>query len=238
MPQKELTEILLDVPVMLKEGVFTDDEKEILLSKNLFHQYAFSEWKKYYLLHYYGNLIRSVEKIAIDKKMKNFLEIGCGTASTTIYLSKNKCVNYSLGLDINSARIQVAKKRIKWHNVNMCEVKTASALDLQIEDKFDLIYSMFAYELIKPLDTVLEQTIKVLTHNGHVVLDMANPGYSGYSRDHFSKRDFDYIVNFFTNKGFTVDIEYQSFLAGIDPTGLFKKNISLNKAVRVHAYRI
>jgi len=237
MPQNKLTEILFDAPVMVKEGVFNDEELNTITSKHLFHQYAFSVWKKYYLLFHYGNLIRSVENIAKENNLKRSLEIGCGTASTSIYLAKRQFIAYSLGLDINSERIRLAEKRIKWHRADRCEVKKASALDMQNESTFDLIYSMFAFELIKPLEAVLKQTLKNLSKRGHIVLDLANPSYIRNSRKHFSKSDFDFMVQFFLNHGLTVKTEYHSLLTGIDPTGLLKKSAAYNKAVRVHAYR-
>ncbi|MCC5931465.1 MAG: class I SAM-dependent methyltransferase [Cyclobacteriaceae bacterium] len=237
MSKIELYNVLLDMPDMFKKDIFSETEKKEILKKYLFHRHAFSSWKKYYVKKYYGNLIISLEKIAHKKKASSFLEIGCGTASTSLYLAGKNYMSYCRGIDLEKIRINIAKKRAVWHGVDNCDMINCSALEMPEDQKFDLVYSMFAFELIKPLEPLLRKTEKVLSERGDVVLDMDNPMlYNGQKRQE-KEQSISRMIDFFKSKDFEVSIEYHSILTGLDITGLLKKGKQINKCIRLHFFR-
>jgi len=236
MKESSVYDILLDMPQMYKDGVFNAEEQKWIESKNLFHTYAFSYWKKYYLLLHYGNLISSLEKILQERtEPVHFLEVGCGTASTSVYLSKNICVKSATGLDLNEGRIRIAKKRIQWHEAKKCDVFVKDIFDFIPKKKFDVIYSLAAFELMKPYSDVLAKLHSFLVPEGEIILDMANPFYVKNTGKYLSKEDVRFINEFFRKHGFAVKKEYHSFLTGLDKTGNIKKLKEINNCIRIHA---
>jgi len=73
---------------------------------------AFSKWKKYYLLWHYRKLIKKLENLSQKNNSKSYLEIGCETGSTTIYFAKKESISLSVGIDIDTLRLQFAQKRV------------------------------------------------------------------------------------------------------------------------------
>lgn len=232
-----IEEILSDAPDLFKEALFNEEEKNEILKKYLFHKYAFSKWKKYYLFWHYGNLIKELEKLTVKKQSKTFLEVGCGTGSTTIYFAKKESISLSVGIDLDPLRLQIAKKRAGWYHSDRCEFIEKNFLDIELNQTFDTIYSMAAFELIQPREDALKIIVSLTGKNGQIILDMANPYNRMSKTKHVTKDDLKYISSFFKDNGFNIHINSHSVLTGIDPTGMLKKNPYLNTFIRLHAYK-
>jgi len=236
---KSLTieEILSDAPGMFNEGLFNEEEKNEILKKYLFHKYAFSKLRKYYLFWHYGNLIKELETLSLKNHSKTFLEVGCGTGSTTIYFAKKESISKSVGVDIDTLRLQIAKKRAAWYKADQCEFFEKDFLDIELSRTFDTIYSMAAFELIQPREDALKKLISFTGNNGQIILDMANP-YNRKSRTkHVTKDDLKYISSFLKDNGFNIHVNFQSVLTGIDPTKISTKVPYLNTFIRIHAFK-
>ena len=160
--------ILTDAPTLFKEGLFNEEERNEILKKYLFHKYAFSQWKKYYLTRHYGSLIKDLEKLSEINRSKTFLEVGCGTGSTTIYLAKKDSISHSVGIDIDSLRLKIAKKRADWYKAERCELIEKNFLHIKLSQTFDTIYSMAAFELIQPRKEALNIIASLTAKNGQI----------------------------------------------------------------------
>lgn len=235
MKNKSINEILLDIPKMMEQGMFNKAEEELLMYPNLYHYQAFSPWMKYYLLLRYGNLIESLGDTVRNKNVTSFLEIGSGTGGTCIYIALNNQVDECLGVDLNEISVGIAKKRVKWHKAKKCKLVNKNFLEFNSSKKFNLIYSMAAFELIKPIDEALKKLVSMVSENGTIVLDMANPYHFKYKRKYLTTDDLQFMLNFFKENGFKVTKEYHSLLTGVDFTGLLKKNSKINKTIRIQA---
>jgi ubiquinone/menaquinone biosynthesis C-methylase UbiE len=232
-----IEEILSDAPGLFKEGLFNEEEKNEILKKYLFHKYAFSKWKRYYLFWHYGSLIKELEKLSEKNRSKTFLEVGCGTGSTTIYYAKKASISLSVGIDIDALRLQIAKKRASWYNADCCEFIENNFLHIELSQSFDTIYSMAAFELIQPREDALKKMVSLTGKNGQIILDMANP-YNRKSKSKYAtKDDLKYISSFFKDNGFNININFQSVLTGIDPTNITTKVPYVNTFVRLHAFK-
>ena len=108
--KKNIKDILLDAPKLLGYGVLNKDEEVLLYAPFLYHKFAFSRVKKYYLIWHYGSLLTSLEQVSKKAAILSFLEVGCGTGSTSIYMAKKVYVKKVTGLDLDPIRIQIAKK--------------------------------------------------------------------------------------------------------------------------------
>lgn len=230
-----IEEILLDAPALFKENLFNEEEKNEILKKYLFHKFSFSNWKKYYLIWHYGSLIKKLDKLSKKNRSETFLEVGCGTGSTTIYFAKKETISLSVGIDIDTLRLQIAKKRAKWYNADHCEWIEKNFLDVEIGKTFDTIYSMAAFELIQPREEALNKIVSLTSKRGQIILDMANP-YNRFSRTkHVTKGDIESISSFFSENGFNTNINSHSVITGIDPTSFASKIPYLNTFIRIHA---
>jgi len=235
MPKKCINDILLDVREMIDKNLFNQREIDALMSPFLFHRLAFEPLKKHYLLNHYGSLIDSLHTYSNNEEKSSFLEIGCGTGSASLFLASKNDRLYSTGIDLNSTRIDIAKKRKKWHNIKNCMFLNENFLEFKADEKFDLVYSLAAFELIKPQEAALEKLNNLLGVDGIVILDMANPYFFNNSRNQLKHHDVQKIENFFHSNGYDVSKEYQSIVTGLIPLRLLKHNSSINTTIRIIA---
>jgi len=135
--------------------------------------YNFSKSAKYYDIiqdtAYFNKSAKFVSKILKKFKVKNILELGCGTGLYLGPLSKNFKID---GLDIGKDVLDVARKKckVKLHKKDMT--------NFQIKKKFDAILCMNTSLLYLPNYQKIEKTIKNvnrhLTPNGFFLLDLPN----------------------------------------------------------------
>ena len=235
MSKKCINDILLDVREMSDKKLFNQKEIDALMSPYLFHRLAFNPLKKFYLLNHYGSLIDSLMTYLNMNNQSSFLEIGCGTGSASLYLASKNDRLHSTGIDLNSTRIDIANKRKNWHDIKNCSFIIENLLDFKTENKFDLIYSLAAFELIKPQEAALEKLNSLAGVEGTVILDMANPYYLNNSRNQLKQDDVQKIEGFFQSNGYDIFKEFHSITTGLIPLKYLKQNPSINTTIRIVA---
>ena len=79
-----------------------------------------------------------IKKLILEFKPKSILEIGCGSGRFTKILSELTEFEKYLALDISQGQIDSAKKYV---NNNKISFQCTKIQDLDIDDKFDLVFS-------------------------------------------------------------------------------------------------
>lgn len=232
----KISEVLLDAPRLFNEHIFSEDEKKTVLAKGLNHYQAFSPVYKYYLLMRYGVLLKTLEKMINERNASNYLEIGCGTGNTCIYLAKNTSVNIT-GVDLNDDRLSVAKKRMNYYGFSDFTFYHQNFLEFDTKSCFDFTYSLAAFEAINPKNNSVRKLLDLCASRCTVVLDMINPSYVRYNRRYFTEDQLLYMMKSFQNEGFTTRVEYLSVLTPMDITGISKRMKYLQNSVRLIAVR-
>lgn len=232
-----ITTVLFDTPKQVQKGLFSDEEKNELMNTGLYHYQAFSWWKRLYMLARYGYLMKELCKIARQVKPAVFLEIGCGTAGTSILIQKENLAEKSVGIDLNETRVDIANKRATWHNIKDYSFLKGDFLEFSSVNKAELIYSLAAFELIQPKQGALKKLLSLCNEKSVIVLDMANPYMKKYRGNYLRKADISELEKFFRVNGFRVDKEFYSFFSAFGITKFLKRNPSIHKTLRLIIYR-
>jgi len=123
----------------------------------------------------YNNFIDSSEKVALlfNKKINDFLEIGCGTGLVSEALSPY--FNNGIGIDISNNMIIEAKKK-NIQNINFYQ-KSLFNLTKDTDGSFDLIVSrgiLVSHYGINYLSEILDKLFSLTKKNGYVIFDFLN----------------------------------------------------------------
>lgn len=115
-------------------------------------------------------------KIIKKKRIKNLLDIGCGTCSHLI--SMNNIYINSVGIDSNPQMISIAKSKIKKKKIKNIKLYNSDVTNFKTKSKFDLITSMFHVVNYltkkKEIEKFFYLSSKSLTQNGILLFDFWN----------------------------------------------------------------
>ncbi len=234
---KIIREVLLDAPEFIENSNLNQQEMEELMAKGLNHFQAFSPIYKYHLLLRYGVLLTKLDERIGKFGCNSYLEIGCGTGNTIIYLRKKGLVDRITGLDINPIRVEITKKRLRWHKVKYCELLIEDFNHFLPSNQFDFIYSLAAFEAINPKKQSMKKLLEIASPRCQIILDMANPGFIRHKAKYISKDNILMMENVFRDNDFIVSKEYYSFFSPIDIFGITKNIKQLHKTIRLIAIR-
>ncbi len=141
---------------------------------NMKKELLYMDLAKYYdLIYYWKNykkeseaLLELISKYSKSKK-RDLLEVGCGTGHHLKYLkSKFKCV----GTDINQGILNIAKEKNKG-----VSFKKADMINMELNQKFDIIISMFSsigyVKTLSNLKKTLQNFSKHLKSGGIIIIE-------------------------------------------------------------------
>ncbi len=132
-------------------------------------------WNKtdYYIQAQQGSLQTDHFGMVLLKKVaaevNSILDLGCGDGTRLNWvITKNQ---KHLGIDISPTAIKIAQKQFPKLNF-----KCADIANLQLNQKFELIYSAFVLEHLQSPQKFLDQAISLLSDNGYLLLIAPNYG--------------------------------------------------------------
>jgi|GEM_PF-3415260 len=104
----------------------------------------------------------------LPAKKHRLLDIGCGTGNFLRKLASN--FNYSEGVDISSASIAIARKRLK--SVKGVKIHCGNVIDIALTHKLDLVNigELFVYLNDKDIVNVLKKIRYFIEDNGVITL--------------------------------------------------------------------
>jgi len=237
MIDKAVREVLLDAPKIIKNSNFNQQEKKELMSKGLNHHQAFSTIHKQHLLFRYGKLLSSLKNRINAFDCERYLEIGCGTGNTILFLRKKDLVKHITGVDINPVRIKIAKMRLEIHELNQCEFIINDFFEFEPKNTFDFIYSLAAFEAFQPKSKSMQKLIDVASPRCQIVLDMANPWFFKHKAKYIKREDITFMEQFLRKNNFEVKSEFYSFFSVFDVLNFTKKAKKLHNTIRLIGIR-
>lgn len=143
----------------------------------------YQEFAKYYDIFYQNKNYQKEVNFLLNfiKKSDCILDVGCGTGNHAELLQKYNRID---GIDLNKEMITIAKNKL---NGNLY---IQSILDININQKYDIIISMFAVinhlKDTKELEVALTNLKKHLNKDGSIIIDLHNPKSSGEKVDEFN----------------------------------------------------
>ena len=137
---------------------------------------------------YYDNFYKNKNYHKETEFLKSFInqddkiiDIGCGTGLHASLLQQN---GFQVdGLDLNKEMLDIAKTRV-YSNLYLQDV-----LDISLNQKYDIIISMFAVlnhlKDTQELEKALMNLKNILTDGGKIIIDLHNPQSSGSKTDSY-----------------------------------------------------
>ena len=137
---------------------------------------------------YYDNFYKNKNYVKETEFLKDFInqndkiiDIGCGTGLHASLLQQD---GFQVdGLDLNKEMLDIAKTRIS------SNLYLQNVLDININQKYDVIISMFAVlnhlKDTRELEKALINLKKILTDEGKIIVDLHNPQNSGCKKDSY-----------------------------------------------------
>ncbi len=143
----------------------------------------YKEFAKYYDMFYKNkNYVKETEflKKFINQDDK-IIDIGCGTGLHASLLQQN---GFKVdGLDLNKEMLDIAKTRV--HS----NLYLQNILDININQKYDIIISMFAVlnhlKDTQELEKAFMNLKNILNDKGKIIIDLHNPQNSGSKTDSY-----------------------------------------------------
>jgi ubiquinone/menaquinone biosynthesis C-methylase UbiE len=144
-----------------EKSINTDDD-DILVIDNPKTQVEF-------FYNEYNKIIESkIKSFFIDRSAKDLLEVGCGRATASIYLSKKLGLNISVS-DYSEAALEVAKKNMNKYNVKGESFK-ADLYELPFSDNsYDVVISLGVMEHIDDPYIAYKEMKRVLRPDGLMI---------------------------------------------------------------------
>jgi 2-polyprenyl-3-methyl-5-hydroxy-6-metoxy-1,4-benzoquinol methylase len=104
-----------------------------------------------------NRLVKSILAYIPEKKLRGarLLDFGCGGGSSTVILGRSFPESKIVGVDLNEARLEIARARKKYYNFNDRILFSASANSNSLPDKigmFDFIVLNAVYEHLLPTE--------------------------------------------------------------------------------------
>ena len=110
------------------------------------------------------------------KKVNKILDLGCGTCSHLIALTK--FCKHSIGIDANKQMVKIANIKIKKNKIKNIKVINKNILDFNSKSKFDVIFSLFhVVNYLAGKDEISKffyLVSKTLNKNGILIFDFWN----------------------------------------------------------------
>jgi ubiquinone/menaquinone biosynthesis C-methylase UbiE len=142
---------------------------------------AYNNWSQQYDSN--ENKTRDLEAYALKAILcgidfKNVLEIGCGTAKNTVWLTKK--AKQVTAVDLSEEMLAKAKTKINTNAVLFIQADITAQWDFT-EKNYDLVTFSLVLEHIQNLDHIFSEASKILITGGHIYIGELHPfkQYSG-----------------------------------------------------------
>ena len=145
--------------------------------------YGYKRWERNPVAKFdYQCTKKSIIKFLDKSAYKNSLEIGCGPGTWTSILKKYS--NFVTAVDISETMISQAKKDVNESNIDFinCDVTK-----FEIDKKFDLIFSIRAFEYFPQQEEFIKKCFKMLNDGGKLFVITKTKASYWYGRTKIRK---------------------------------------------------
>lgn len=151
---EKLVESKIHYDMLIDEGIdFVKDSKVL----------------KHYMKNWDGDLFYNALELNSNK---NVLEVGVGTGRVALEVL-NKGVKSFAGIDLSDRTIKKAKENLIKYEKMFC-LKVCDVNDLDIENAFDVVYSVLTLIHIKDKERALRNMVNSLKKGGIIVISLTN----------------------------------------------------------------
>lgn len=184
--------------------------------------YGYRRWQKNAVARFdYDATKRAVVNFLKNKELNSVLEVGCGPGTWTSFLAEHS--KKVTAIDISSTMLEQAREKIKSKNVTFVN---GDISELIIKEKFDLLFSIRAFEYFDKQEAFIMNSFNLLNDGGEIFIITKTKGSYWYGRSkirsvlkkifpflfyyetkELSKKHFDNLANFEQNRLFTHEMK-------------------------------
>ncbi len=145
--------------------------------------YKYRRWQKYPSGQFdYAATERAIKKFLQNVNVENALEVGCGPGTWTGFLLEH--TKNLLAVDISDTMINEAKKNIADENVSF---RNIDIMNFDEDRKFDLIFSIRAFEYFPQQIEFIKKAYEMLNENGRLFIITKTKASYWYGRSKIRK---------------------------------------------------
>lgn len=170
----DIENYLNNLNLEIEAGLYEKSELTLLLTRKLYGRYLSFKNKQFFLYHFIPLWEYSIKKIFNYKKEPNVLDLGCATGTSSFLFSSMGAK--TIGVDLQEELISICNKR---KNIYTKSYKNFEGSYFQSDvflfpyenyAPFDVIFSLFAFNLMQPSKKLIEKIIPSLTDGGIIII--------------------------------------------------------------------
>lgn len=175
---------LQNIEVEINRGLFSKNEIK-LLTAALYGDFLDKQRRTFFLYHFLPLWVDSISTLFKDNAHPKIIELGCGTGTSTLLFALLGA--RTVGVELDPDLVGICNKRKDFY-MNLVDNLYAEfyqadtfAFDFEEHSPVDAFFSLFAFNLMKPSDTLLARLTSSLRIGGKIVIVDGNQN-SIYSR--------------------------------------------------------
>lgn len=165
------------------------DEQRLLFEGYYRDAGLLKEWRRPFFRHHYATpLMHAVREIFADNPRPRVLDLGCGTGTQSLLFALLGAEVIGVDMDGRALEILQGRKALYEHHLGRPLAITTYCgnvfdLDFAALGPFDAVYSLFAFNMMQPLPSLVNKIGPHLSENAVVIIQDGN-------RSHFYNRIF------------------------------------------------
>jgi SAM-dependent methyltransferase len=165
---------LNNLDLEIKAGLFEKNELALILNEKLYGKYLNFRKRKFFLYHFIPLWEYSIQKIFDYKKEPKVLDLGCATGTSSFLFSSLGAK--VAGIELEEELVNICNKRKIIYNKTNRDLKVnyfqsdVFTFPYENQGPFDVVFSLFAFNLMQPSKTLIEKIIPNLGSGGMVLI--------------------------------------------------------------------
>ena len=176
----EVARFLENLPLEMQSRAFQEKDLIRLQNPALLGRYLDDRTRPFYLHHFLPLWVEAVKHLMAMQPHPKILDLGCGTGQTSLLLTLLGAD--VLGVDYDAELISICNKRKLLYESQRSGLRVnfsyenAFDMDLGSIAPLDGIYSLFAFNLMKPAAVLIPRLAKALRTGGRLMISDGNQG--------------------------------------------------------------
>ncbi len=169
----DILKYLQNLEIEIDQGLFTRSEL-LLLQDALYGKFLDKSRRPFFLYHFLPLWVNSVQTLFSESANPTVIELGCGTGTSSLLFAMLGAK--VIGIEMNADLVVICNKRKEFYknhvgNLNV-EFYQANTFEFPFEEHapVDAFFSLFAFNLMKPADILLDRIIPALKRGGQIMI--------------------------------------------------------------------
>lgn len=177
--REDISRYIANIEQEIGLGLFTPEEISLIRAA-LYGRFLDLQTRPFFLYHFLPLWERAIEVIFKDNPHPKVIELGCGTGTSSLLFSLLGAE--VIGVDLDADLIALCNKRAAFYRDRGCAVDArfysgdSLAFDFDAHAPVDAVFSLFAFNLMKPCDVLLCRMVPALKPSGKIVIIDGNAG--------------------------------------------------------------